>query len=294
MNPVAFKIGGLAVYWYGILIVVGILAGSYVAMIQARRRGQDAERVWDALLACLILGLVGARLYHVFSTNPFGTAGWPYYRQNPLAILKIWEGGLGLIGALVGGALGIVLYARLTRLPACTWLDIGAYGALLAQAIGRWGNYINQELYGPPTRLPWGIPIEANWRVPPFNNMAVYPSTTRFHPLFLYESLWCLIGFVLLWWIGQRPGEQGRFIRRMGFIRQPLDGDVFCLYTIWYAVGRFWIEFLRLDAWRVEPVAVAQICAGVAFLAALAAMVFRHRRQGALVQSGDEQEQVTP
>jgi phosphatidylglycerol:prolipoprotein diacylglycerol transferase len=266
MNPVAFEIGQLSIYWYGILIVAGILGGAYVATIQARRRGQDPERVWDALLLCLILGIVGARIYHVFSTSQGGMIGWPYYKENPQAIFKLWEGGLGLIGAIIGGALGMVIYTRLARLPTSSWLDISAYGLLLAQSIGRWGNYINQELYGPPTTLPWGIPIEANWRVVPYNDLVAYPLDTHFHPLFLYESLWCLIGFVLLWWLAER------------FRSRLLDGDVFCLYVIWYAVGRGLIEFLRLDAWMFGPIAVAQLFAIVAFLAAIAVMVLRHRK----------------
>ncbi|MBN1579509.1 MAG: prolipoprotein diacylglyceryl transferase [Anaerolineae bacterium] len=266
MNPVAFEIGQLSIYWYGILIVAGILSGAYVATVQARQRGQDPERVWDALLLCLILGIVGARIYHVFSTSQGSMAGWPYYRENPQAIFKIWEGGLGLIGAIIGGALGMVIYTRLAKLPTSSWLDISAYGLLLAQGVGRWGNYINQELYGPPTTLPWGIPIEASWRLVPYNDIAAYPLDTLFHPLFLYESLWCFLGFGLLWWFSER------------FRSVLLDGDAFCLYVIWYAVGRGLIEFLRLDAWMFGPIAVAQLFAIAAILAAVAVMVLRHRK----------------
>ncbi len=286
MNPIAFKIGQLAVYWYGILIVAGVLSGAYVATIQARRRGQDAERVWDALLVCLVMGMIGARVYHVFSSGQGGMLGWAYYRENPQAIFKIWEGGLGLIGAIIGGALGIAVYARFARLPALVWLDIGAYGVLLAQVIGRWGNYINQELYGPPTSLPWGIHIGPNWRIVPYNDIVSYPMDTLFQPLFLYESLWCLVGFVLLWWLS------GRFRDWL------LDGDVFCLYVIWYAVGRGVIEFWRLDAWMWGRIAVAQVFAIAALAGALTAILYRHLRrrapQPAAAGGGDTEGLVSP
>lgn len=272
MNPVAFQIGSLSIYWYGILIVLSVLVGAYVAGLQARRYGQDPERIWDALLVCLILGVIGARLYHVFSTPQGNVVGWPYYRQDPGAILRIWEGGLGLLGAIVGGALGMVIYTKLAKIPTLTWLDIAAPALLLAQTVGRWGNYINQELYGPPTTLPWGIPIAADYRITPFNDMVQYPPETLFHPVFLYESLWCLIGFVLLWW------AMGRF---KSWLRA---GDAFLFYVAWYAVGRLGIEALRPDAWMLGPIAAAQIFCAVAFVGALAAFFIRRRRKRAQVQ----------
>lgn len=272
MNPIAFQIGPVTVYWYGILIVVGVLAGAYVSTVQARRRGQDPEHVWNALLVCLILGIIGARLYHVFSTSRGGAIGWPYYREHPADILRIWNGGLGLLGAIAGGAAGMILYARLAHISIWTWLDIGAYGLLLATAIGRWGNYINQELYGPPTALPWGIPIEPRFRIMPFNDLMLFPLNTRFHPVFFYEFLWCLIGFVLLWWISIR------------LQRTLIDGDVFMLYLNWYAVGRFCIEFLRPDAWMFGPIAAAQVFTAVVAVGAAAFVILRHHRHGSLAR----------
>jgi phosphatidylglycerol:prolipoprotein diacylglycerol transferase len=270
MNPIAFQIGPVTVYWYGILIVISVLAGAYVAALQARRRGQDPEHVWNALLVCLIFGIVGARLYHVFSTSRGGAIGWPYYRENPVDMLRIWNGGLGLLGAIAGGAIGMIVYARLARIPAWTWLDIGAYGLLLATAIGRWGNLINQELYGPPTSLPWGIPIEPMFRIMPFNDLTLFPPNTRFHPVFLYESLWCLIGFALLWWVSGRLHDRW------------IEGDLFMLYLNWYAVGRFFIEFLRPDAWMWGPIAVAQVFMAVTALGSAAWFIARHHRRGSL------------
>lgn len=266
MNPIAFRIGPLVVYWYGILIVASVVAGAFVAGIQARKRDQDPEHVWNALLICLILGIIGARIYHVFSVSQGGAIGWPYYREHPGDILRIWRGGLGLLGAIVGGALGIVIYAALARIPTMTWLDIGSYGVLLGTAIGRWGNYINQELYGPPTSLPWGLRIDPPNRIMPFDNLSQYPLETRFHPVFFYESLWCLIGLAVLWWLSDR------------YRRALRAGDIFLLYLIWYPLGRFFIEFLRPDAWMIGPVAAAQIFSAIAIVVSAITLIYRHRQ----------------
>jgi len=115
MDPIALRLGPLAVHWYGIIIVVATLVGAYVASLEARRRGQDPDHVWDALLLCLILGIIGARLYHVFSSPQGGMLGWDYYRQHPIAILQIWHGGLAIYGAVVGGILAVYIYARLKQ-----------------------------------------------------------------------------------------------------------------------------------------------------------------------------------
>jgi len=273
MDPEAFKIGALTIYWYGVLVVAGVLAGAYVAVLQAKRRAQDPEHVWNALLVCLILGILGARVYHVFSTSQGGAIGWSYYREHPQDIYRIWRGGLGIIGAIAGGALGMVIYAKLARLPILAWLDIGSYGLLLAQAIGRWGNYVNQELYGPPTTLPWGIHIGITYRIAPYNNLLAFPPDTRFHPVFLYESLWCLAGFALLWWVSIR------------FRNALLDGDIFLLYLVWYPIGRFAIEFLRPDRWMMGPIAAAQLFSAIAAIAAVCVMIVRHRRRSTAMRA---------
>jgi phosphatidylglycerol:prolipoprotein diacylglycerol transferase len=264
MDPVAFTIGPIPVYWYGILIVTAALMGGWVATIEARRRGLNPDEVWNGLVVALILGIVGARLYHVFSSPQGGSVGWDYYRQNPIAILKIWEGGLGIYGAIIGGALGVLIYCWIRKFNPVIWLDVGAPGLILAQAIGRWGNYVNQELYGPPTDLPWGIQIEN--RIAPYNDLTKYPPTTRFHPVFFYESLWSLLGFALLMWIGRRFQDR---LRR---------GDIFLLYLIWYPLGRFFIEFLRPDAWMLGPLAAAQVFALLIIALAILGLVFLHRR----------------
>jgi len=261
MNPVAIHIGPFEIRWYGLLIVTGILAAAYVASREARRRGQDPERIWDGLILCLIGGIVGARLYHVFSTPADGSLGWWYYRQNPIAILKIWEGGLGIYGAVIGGAIGLWIYTRWAKLSFLQWADFAAPGLLLAQAIGRWGNFANQELYGPPTNLPWGIYIPLEKRLP---GLEAYE---RFHPVFLYESLFCLLGFILFLVFARKWAAKLR------------NGDVFFAYLIYYPLGRFFLEMLRPDAWKMGSLAAAQVFALVAIALGILGLVLNHRKR---------------
>ncbi|MDY7040583.1 MAG: prolipoprotein diacylglyceryl transferase [Chloroflexota bacterium] len=267
MEPaVAFQFGPIAVYWYGIIIVTGVLIGAYVASLEARRRGLDPDHIWNGLLLCLILGIIGARLYHVFSSPRGGSLGWQYYRQNPIAILQIREGGLGIYGAIIGGILGLVIYTHFTKLKFLQWADLGVLGLVLGQSLGRWANYVNKELYGYPTTLPWGIKIPAEYRIIPFNNLTQYPLDTRFHPVFLYESLWNLLGFFVLFYISRRWAQRLK------------DGDIFFLYLIWYPLGRTLIESLRPDAWLMGNIPTAQIVGIVAMILAAAAILIRHRQ----------------
>jgi phosphatidylglycerol---prolipoprotein diacylglyceryl transferase len=262
-DPIAIQLGPLAIRWYGLLIVVGSIAGGLLSAWQARSRGDDSDHIWNMLPVCLALGLIGARLYHVFSSPAGGPVGWPYYREHPLEIIAFWHGGLqgfGIYGAVLGGAAGLAVYAALARLSLLRWLDYGAVGLILAQAIGRWGNYFNQELYGPPTNFPWGVYIE------PQNRLAGLEGYDRFHPVFLYESLLDLAICAVLIWASRR------------FRGRLRDGDIFFAYIILYALVRFWLEFLRPDAWKLGGIAVAQLVAlGSAALSAVI-MFLRHRQ----------------
>ncbi len=269
MNPIAFQIGPFPVHWYGIILVTGVLIGAYIASLEARRRGMNPDHVWNALLLCLILGIIGARLYHVFSSPRGGSLGWEYYRQNPMAIFQIWQGGLGIYGAVIGGLLGLVIYTYFTRLKFLQWADLGALGLVLGQSLGRWANYINQELYGPPTTLPWGIRIPAEYRIIPFNDLTQYPLDTRFHPVFLYESLWNLVGFFVLFYVSRRWAQHLK------------DGDIFLLYLIWYPLGRTIIETLRPDAWLLGSIPAAQVFGIVMIILATGTIFIRHRQTSA-------------
>ena len=286
MNPVLVQLGPLQVHWYGLLIVTGAVLAAWLATREAKRRGEDPEHVWSLLIWVLIFGIIGARLYHVFSTPTGDFAGWAYYRQHPLDIIAFWNGGfrgLGIYGAVIGGVLAVAIYAARHRLKLLRWLDILAVGLLLAQAIGRMGNRINQELYGPTTNLPWAFHINPTY---PCQEPAGSPqacglpdrltdaarqwyATHGFHPTFYYEALWNLVGFGLLWFGGRRLA---RWLR---------DGDIFFLYLIWYAVGRFWVEMFRPDAWRIGSLATAQWVALAGIALGVTGLLLNHLRSRA-------------
>jgi phosphatidylglycerol:prolipoprotein diacylglycerol transferase len=252
------------IHWYGLLIVAGVMLGALYAAWRANRDGDNPEHVWNALTVAVVLGIIGARLYHVFSEPEGGMVGWDYYRRNPIEILYIWQGGLGIYGAIVGGLLGVVLYAWRAGLSPLKWLDYGAPGLALGQAIGRWGNFINQELYGPPTDLPWGLQIDPQHRIMPYNDLERYPQDTLFHPTFLYESLWCLLVFGVLAVVAHKSKARLK------------EGDILLGYLIGYPLGRFFLEYLRPDAWMIGPIAAAQLFAIICVLAAGAMLVVHH------------------
>ena len=282
LDPILIHItSDFGIHWYGILIVTGVTLGAFYASWRAKQDGEDPDHVWNGLIVAIILAIAGARLYHVFSEPAGGMVGWSYYRQHPIEILYIWHGGLGIYGAIVGGVLGVVIYAWRAQLRPLQWLDYGAPGLALGQAIGRWGNFINQELYGPPTNASWGLIIAPQHRIIPYNDLAAYPPDTLFHPTFLYESLWALLLFVTLALIARRWKDR------------LLDGDIFLGYIIGYPLGRFFVEYLRPDAWRLGPIAAAQLFAIISVVAGVALLIVRHARPRATAPAAEVPE-ATP
>ena len=267
VDPIIFQIGPLALRWYGLLMMAAILVGAQVASREITRRDLNSDDFWDMLIWVLIPAFIGARLYYVFIQSPRGEGGLGYYLSNPLEILKVWSGGIHIFGGFILGGIALWVFTRIRHLPALIYLDAIALALPLAQAIGRWGNFINQELYGPPTTLPWGLRIDPQHRIPPYNDLNAYPESDRFHPLFLYESLWNFIGFGLLFWISRR------------FKHQLRDGDLLLLYLIWYPLGRFFIEFLRTDSWFFPgtPFNVVHILSFVAVIGASITLYLRHK-----------------
>jgi phosphatidylglycerol:prolipoprotein diacylglycerol transferase len=260
IDPILFEIGPLQVHWYGVIIASAVLLSGVLGSMEARRRGENPEVGWSMLLPVLILAVFGARLYHVIHE-------WGFYSQNPALIPQVWLGGLGIPGAVVGGVVAIWLYTRWNNLNTLRWMDIFATALLLGQAIGRLGNFVNQELYGPPTTLPWGIPIDAQHRVGEWMNLAQYPvETTRFHPLFAYEALLNLVGLVLILWIARR------------FAHRLYDGDVLLMYLMWYGAVRSVLEPFRTDNWIILGVPTAIWLGVLAVVGAGFILWLRHRR----------------
>lgn len=267
VGPIIFEFGPFALRWYGLLMLTAILSAAFIAGREVERQGEDADNLWDMLFWILIPGFIGARLYYVFIQSPRGPEGLGYYLANPGKILQIWGGGIHIFGGFIFGAIALWIFTRVRKLNSLPYLDAIALGLPLAQAIGRWGNFINQELYGPPTTLPWGLRIDPAHRIAPYDNLARYPDSTRFQPLFLYESLWNLAGFGVLYWISRRFG------------RQLKPGDLALCYLIWYPLGRFFIEFLRTDSWFFPgtPFNVVHVLSAIAIIGAAAALYWRHR-----------------
>jgi prolipoprotein diacylglyceryl transferase len=224
----SFSVGPLTIHFYALCIITGIAAAIWIGRKRYANLGGNPDDVSEVAIWAVPFGIIGGRIYHVI-TSPaqyFGANG------NPVDALKIWEGGLGIWGAISLGAVGAYLYFRThkTTLNFRQLLDSLAPGVVVAQAIGRIGNYFNQEVFGKPTELPWGLEID------PVNRPDGFESYATFHPTFLYELLWCLVVAVLL-------------IKLPGFLKQitSRQGDIFALYILGYTLGRVWIESLRID-----------------------------------------------
>lgn len=251
VNEVAFSIGSFQVRWYGIIIAVGFLLAILYASCSAKKMNIDMNRLIDAVIIGLIGSIICARLYYVLFYP--GDKYW----GNPMEILKIHEGGLAIYGGIIGALVFGGITAKLRKLKVAAVLDITSLGFLIGQGVGRWGNFVNQEAFGTATDLPWGMVSD--------NTTLLVPGSPV-HPCFLYESLLCLLGFVLL----------HVFTRKF----RHYDGQTFLLYIVWYGMCRFFIEGLRTDSLRLhfidlrvsQVVAAACVVIGVILL-----IVFRHK-----------------
>ena len=269
--PNGFNIGPLKIYFYGIIIMVGVLVAVAIAVRESKRRGLDSEIVWDMVPWLLIMGIVGARLWHVFTPSKSMGVGPEYYFSHPLEILNTRQGGLGIPGGVIGGVIALIIYTRKKKLSFLTWADIIAPGLALAQAIGRWGNFFNQELYGPPSSLPWAIFIDKAHRLPGYEDFST------FHPMFLYESLWSIFNFFLLLFLGRTYESKLK------------PGDIFWVYLIVYSVGRFMLEFIRLDPSLVGGMNANQITMVIVAVFSIAMLILNLIRKTKLV---DEDETI--
>lgn len=262
--------GPLYLRFYGLILVTGAFLGGYLASLEAKRKGHNPDQIWDGMLWVLIGGIVGARLWHIFTPPPsmveqgLTTAAYlnltnvtsitlPLINQViPIPIaFAVWEGGLGIPGAVAGGMLAMYLYTRSLKVSFTDWADFVAPALALGQAIGRWGNFVNQELYGQPTTLPWGITIDA------------LPGQ-KFHPLFLYESLGNLAICLALLYLGRR------------YAARLKSGDLFLFYLLMYPALRFLLEFIRLDSAQIFKLNANQSLMAIVFVVALGVLLTRH------------------
>jgi phosphatidylglycerol---prolipoprotein diacylglyceryl transferase len=227
------SIGPLSLRWYGLLIASAVLIGLALSQRLAQSRQLNPDLVGDLLVWLIVGAIPGARLYYVLFQ-------WNYYSQHPDQIFAIWQGGIAIHGAIIGGMLTAILFSRIKHCSFWRLADVVAPSLILGQAIGRWGNFFNSEAFGSPTNLPWKLLIPEGRRPPGFESVAYY------HPTFLYESLWNLMVFGILMTL---------------FIRFPKlkRGTLFLVYAIAYSLGRFWIEALRTDSLMFGPLKMAQM-----------------------------------
>jgi phosphatidylglycerol:prolipoprotein diacylglycerol transferase len=261
-DPIAFTIGPLPVFWYGMGYAVGLAGAAWVMAREARRLGEDPDIIPNGLLVVALAALIGGRLYHVIDQ-------WQLYANEPLKIVLPPYSGLGVYGGIVTGTLAAVWYTRRRGLSFWRWADIIAPGLFVMQAIARWGNFFNQELYGGPTDLPWGIAIDCAHRVSAYPCSAFPPDTTFFHPLFLYESVSAMLGLAFILWLGRR------------FRDRLLAGDLLLVFFVWYGTTRFVLETFRTDNWLFFGIPTAQIVSAAFVLGSIAILIRRHRRRPA-------------
>jgi phosphatidylglycerol:prolipoprotein diacylglycerol transferase len=263
-NPIALSLGPIEIRWYGIAYILAILGGYYVARTLARRRGERDDIIVDSLIVIAAAALVGGRAYHVIDQ-------WAYYSDHLAQIVLPPYSGLGIYGGLFTGMLATVWLTRHYRVSFWRWGDIIGPAILAAQVIGRWGNFMNQELYGPPTNLPWGIAIDCAHRVAPYlcpSQGGTTPVDAHFIPLFFYESMLSLLGMFTLIWLWNRFTARGRLL---------IAGDVGLLYFVWYGLERSLLETLRWGwDWTFFGIPMAQIVGVAAAAAATVAILIRH------------------
>lgn len=233
MDPVAFRIFGIDIMWYGVLISLGVLLGVFFALREAKRTGFKGDDVLDFLLMAIPAAIVGARAYYVIFT-------WDYYSGNIFEIINIRKGGLAIHGALIAGVITGILFCRKRKINVLELLDILIPSVALGQAIGRWGNFVNQEAHGGPTDLPWGIVVNGQ----------------KVHPTFLYESIINFAVFIFLTWFARK--------------KKTTHGQILALYLILYSAGRFFIEGLRTDSLMFLNMRVAQLISLAMILSGIA------------------------
>ncbi|HJA91397.1 MAG TPA: prolipoprotein diacylglyceryl transferase [Candidatus Jeotgalibaca merdavium] len=252
INPVAFRLGGIPVAWYGILIGIGIVVAMSLASREGDLKGMPQDFVVDMAFWTVPIAIVGARIYYVVFE-------WQYYILHPEQIIQIWNGGIAIYGALIAGGITVYFFTKNKQVPFFLALDVLAPGVLIAQSIGRWGNFINQEAHGSEVSRQF---LEKLF-LPEFIINQMNIKGIYYHPTFLYESLWSLIGFVVI-----------LILRRQKKILR--QGEVFLTYVMWYSFGRFFIEGMRTDSlYLFDVIRVSQLLSIILFAGAAAVWAYR-------------------
>lgn len=264
LDRVAFTLFGLPVYWYGILIATGMMLALLFAFRYARSFGIDADRMVDVVLISTVFSVLGGRAYYV--------AMAPFKYESFAQMLDIRQGGLAIYGAVIGAFTAAFFVCKWRKVPVLPMFDLASMGFLIGQGIGRWGNFINQEAFGTNTALPWGMYSDGTYaylagvRARLAEQGITVDPTLPVHPTFLYESIWCILGFFALWAYSKR---------------RKFHGEIILLYIIWYGAERFFVEGLRTDSLMLGSFRVSQLIAAVSVLAAMALwLVLRHKYKG--------------
>ncbi|MGE6630171.1 prolipoprotein diacylglyceryl transferase [Bacillus sp. NPDC077027] len=250
IDPIAIQLGPISVHWYGVIIGVGALLGLWLALKECEKRGLNKDTFIDLILFAIPIAIICARIYYVVFE-------WDYYRDHTSEIIKIWNGGIAIHGGLIGAVLTAIIFTKVRKLSFWKVADIAAPSILLAQAIGRWGNFINQEAHGEAVSRAF---LE-NLHLPEFMINQMYIDGVYYHPTFLYESLWNIVGVLIL-----------ILLRRTSLRR----GEIFLSYLIWYSIGRYFIEGMRTDSLMLtEHLRVAQMISIVILVTAILLILIR-------------------
>ncbi|MDN2452752.1 prolipoprotein diacylglyceryl transferase [Lactobacillus sp. UCMA15818] len=251
LNPVAFSLGPIEVRWYGIIISSAVVIATYLSVSEGKKRGIAEDNIYDLILWGLPVAIICARVYYVIFE-------WGYYSQNLSQIYRIWDGGIAIYGGLIGAVIVLVTLCKKRGFSSWLMLDVAAPTVIMAQGIGRWGNFMNQEAHGRVTTLSFLQGLH----LPDFIIKQMNIAGTYYQPTFLYESVWDLTGFVLLMLLRHRE----HLFKR---------GEVFFAYVIWYSFGRFFIEGMRTDSLMLGPLRVSQWLSVILFFGAVVWLVMR-------------------
>lgn len=244
MDPIAFELGPISVHWYGLLIAFAFFIGAWATTREAKLQGIDEDHFLNLVIASIICAVIGARTYYILFE-------WEYYGQHLNEIIAVWHGGLAIHGGIIGGMIAVAICTKKYHLRIWQLFDIIAPYLILGQSIGRWGNFFNQEAYGyevSPEQIPWAMFIDGAYR----------------HPTFLYESIWDIIGFVLLILASRKPKLK--------------EGDIALLYFVYYSLGRFIIEQFRTDSLMLGNLRIAQVISLIMILAAVIIAIVRRNK----------------